>query len=113
MIESQERSGFFFVADEELSEAIEPGVGDLDDPAPWLVGRVFVFVCNVLTSGADVRDVTMRTDSLRGGLADKTGIKTEVFRHGGIAGGLFDHFGVEQGFKLGDIMPVGAAHGQS
>jgi hypothetical protein len=59
MIECQEAAFELFVAHQELAEAIEPTVRDLNDPSSGALVRVTPNLCRLLASTFDMSNVSM------------------------------------------------------
>ena len=65
VVEGDEATLEFLVAHEQLAEAIEPAMADLDDPAPCLLGRIVLLDVGFGTSTDDMRDVAVALDSAK------------------------------------------------
>ena len=103
-----------FPANEQTAEAVEPGMGDLDDLAP---GGMAVGVTRRRQRlggaglGRDMGDIAVRTGRVPAGVIVVAPIQAQLgaLRVGGVLrhGGDLDHEGIEQGVELLHVGAVG------
>ena len=65
VVEGDEAALEFLVAHEQLAEAVEPAMADVDDPASCLLGRIAPLDVGFGTSTNDVRDVAVALDGAK------------------------------------------------
>ena len=78
MVQRDEAAFELLVSHEQLAEAIEPAVANLDHPASGFLGRVAPLGVGLLAAVNDVRDVAVRLDDLQRGPTAVTGIGAQV-----------------------------------
>lgn len=110
MIEGDEAAFEFLVSHEQLAEAIEPTVANLDDPAASLLFGIPPFGLSLFGTVHDVGDVPMRLDDFQCRLASIPRIRTEMLAtsNGGDLSLNLD--GVEHRADLRHVMHIGPGH---
>ncbi len=98
-----------FEADQELAEAVEPGVGAFDDPATGLVARVLAFAAGLFAALFDVWAVVAGLYCDAGRFSLIARIATEVLRAVLVGLGPLDYDLVQRRLQQLDVMPVGPA----
>ena len=110
VVECDETAFEFFTPHEQLAEAIEPAMANLDHPAPRLPGRVAPLGSGLLAAINDVGDVAVALDDPQGGAPSITGIGTQVLAAPGAWCLALDHDGPQNGIELRDIMRIRSCH---
>ena len=110
MVQSEEAAFEFLVSDEELAQAVEPAMADLDDPATRLLAGVAPLGIGFFAPIDDVSDIAMRFDDCQCALASIARIGAQVLAAPGGRLVALDHDGVKDLADLGDVMRVGAGH---
>ena len=110
VVEGNEAAFELFIANQQLAEAVEPTVGDLNNPAAGTLGGMAFERLGFLSAPLHVRDVAMRQDALHRRRAPVAGIGTEVLRAPFRRCRALDLDGLEHRLQLRDIMPVRAGH---
>ena len=110
VIERHEAALEFLVSNEQLAEAVEPAMANLDHPAPCLLRWISSLGSGFLWATDDMRDVAVRFDDLQCPPAAIAGIGTQVLAAPGARGLALDHDGLQHGIELRDVMLVGPGH---
>jgi len=78
VVQSAEAALELLVAHEQLAEAIEPAMADLDNPAPRPLPRLALLGSCFLSAIDDVRDVAVRVDDAQRLSAPVAGVGAQV-----------------------------------
>lgn len=108
MKEPDEACHGLFVAHQEFPEALEPGVGHLHDPAPRPMLRIIQDDRAFFFRQGHMRNEVAVAHDFMGWRTLVAFVDTEVNFDGRAE--FRDDQSIKQGFKLGHIMPVCAAH---
>ena len=110
VVECEEAALKFPVSHQQLSEAVEPAVADLNNLTSSLLVGMALPGLLLLRSTGDMRNIAMPLNDLQRGLATISGIQAQMLgatlrRHLAL-----DHDGRQDGVELRDIMPVRSGH---
>lgn len=110
MVECDEAAFEFFIAHEQLAEAIEPAMADFDNPTPRRLAGLAPLGVGFLTAIDDVRDVAMAVDDARDFCAAVAGIGAQVFAAPQRRALSLDDDGAEHLLDALAIIDVGCGH---
>lgn len=110
MVECKKAALQFLVSHEELAEAIEPTVADLNDPAPCFLPWVSPLVVGFLASINDMRNVVMFRNDLCGGFAAIARISAQMLAAPQRRCLALDRDGLQHRIKLGDVVLICPCH---
>ncbi len=110
VIERHEAALELLVSDEQLAEAVEPAMANLDHPAPSLLRWVSSLGSGLLWATDDMKDVAVRFDDLQCPPVAIAGIGTQVLAAPRARGLALDHDGLQREIDLRDLMLVGPGH---
>src|ERR1035438_912838 len=110
MIESEEAAFEFFVPHEQLAKAIEPAMRDFDNPSPGALRRMLPLFVGFLSAPFDVGNVAVFFDGAQRRGAGIASVSTQMLAASLRRCGTLHHDGVEDCFKLADIMSMGPGH---
>ncbi len=110
MVEGDEAAFELLISHEQLAEAVEPTVADLDHPASRLLGRVASFGIGLLAAINDMRDIAVRLDDLQCTPASIAGVGAQVLASTGARRLALDHDGLEHCVELRNVMLIGSGH---
>ena len=110
VVQRDEAAFELLVTHEQLAEAIEPAVADLDHPAPRFLGRVAPLGIGLLATINDVRNVAVRLNDRQCTPTSVSGIGAQVLAAPRAWRLAFDHDGLQYGIELRDVMLIGPGH---
>ena len=110
VVERDEAALQLFVPDEQLAEAVEPTVANLDNPAPRLLRWVSPLCLGLCTATHDVRDVAMRLDDLQRAPAAIAVVGAKVLAASNAWRLALDHDRAKHLFELRDVMSIRSGH---
>ena len=110
MVQGEEAAFELLISDEQFTEAVEPTVAYLDDPATRLLGGVTLLGVGLFAPIDDMSDVAVRFDDGQGAVASIAGVGAQVFAASGRRLVALDHDGLKERADLGDVMRVGPGH---
>ena len=106
MIESHEAALKFFVADQQLAEAVEPAVGDLDYPTASTLFWIPFEPLGFLPPPLHMRNVTTGQDAFSCFHPYVTGVGAQVLRAPLRRVPAFDLNGIQNRIHLSDVMAL-------
>ena len=110
MVQGEEAALELFVANEELAEAIEPAMADLDNPASRPLPRLASLGSRFLSAIDDVRDVAVRVDDAQRLSAPVAGVGAQVLAAPQGSSLALDHDRTEHLFDSLAVIHVGRGH---
>jgi len=110
VIESGKAAIQLFVANQQLSKAVEPAVADLDNPAASLLERIAALACRLLFATHHVGDVAMALHRLFVLCTGVPSIGAEMFASALRRVRPLHHDGIENLLKALAVMHVGPGH---
>ena len=110
VVERDEAALKFLVPHEQLAEAVEPTVADLDHPASGFLRRITPLGIGLFATINDVGNVAVRLDDLQCPLASVSGIGAQVLAASHARCLALDHDGFENHVELRDVMSIGSCH---
>jgi len=110
VVQGEEAALELLVAHEELAEAIEPAMADLDDPATRLLAGLAPLGCCFLAAIDDVRDVAVRVDDAQRLGASVAGVGAQVLAATKGSSLALDHNGAEHLVDSLAVIDVGRGH---
>ena len=110
VVECKKAAFELFIAHQQLAEAVEPAVGDLDNPAASPLGGMAFEFPGLLATPLHVGNVAMIQDGFHRRCATVAGIGAQVFRAPFRRRRALDLDGLEHRLQLRHIMPIRAGH---
>ena len=110
MVEREQTAIKFLMAHQQVAEAVEPAMADLDHPAPCLLGRVAPLGIGLGATTDDLSNVAARLDNLQGTPAPISSVRAQVLAAPGAWRLALDHDGIQHLIELRDVMRIGPGH---
>lgn len=106
MVEREETTVKFFIANQQFAEAIEPTMTDLHNPTAGFLSGMPLLGLLLLRAAGYMRNVAVTLNDLQRRLSAIPGIKTQML--GATLGRhlALDHDGRQDGVELRNVMPV-------